>query len=183
MIKDSRQLYGVNAPTAEEVRAAWAAYAAEKIAAGQFPFSADPGVMSFRKSNKRLKAYVNEGRWIADCPRCNGGVAVWVGMPDAACYDCGRVFSDIRFPSADKILKAERLLMKRPSSMNMNWDPDLQTIANLKEENLLHGYDFSDTPSQYEEVDDIEEYVPPTVPTTPTDDIVPPGPPPIVVTP
>lgn len=180
MIKDSRQMYGYAATTPEEVRAAWSEYVAEKFRRGQVPFAEDAAVTGFRHSDKRLRAYINEGRWVADCPRCNSGIAVWVGMPDAACYDCGRVFSDIKFPKEAERLRAENVLLKRESLTNMCWDPDTESVADLKAENALQGVDATDAPVQ-PPVDDVEPYIPPELPSTPDDDIVPPAIPPPVI--
>lgn len=144
MIRDSRHMYGIQAETPGQVRGAWAAHIEEKLRRGQMPFGEDLTISDFVPSNRHLKAYVNEGRWVADCPRCNGGIAVWAGMPDAACYDCGRIFSDIKFPKDRDRVRAERVLSKRKSTRRMHWDPDNESVEDLKVENAVQGVDFTE---------------------------------------
>jgi hypothetical protein len=84
-------------------------------------------------ASPRLKAYVNHGRWVADCP-CGGGIACGPDSPDAVCYDC-RTERNISFPSASRIATATELLSARPLK-HQNWRPDQgESVTELRAEN------------------------------------------------
>ncbi len=84
-----------------------------------------------KQTTRKAYAYVNGGRWVADCPVCNGGIACWTENPDGACLDCGNVFK-IGFP--DDIEQVEAALEKRPTP-RQNWLPG-ETIDMLNAENV-----------------------------------------------
>lgn len=95
-------------------------------------------------------AYVNHGRWIADCPdtRCGNAVAL---DPKQATYHCVggcNLIADIVWPvDVDDITQA---LLERPHDVNRNWAPAGhrqaiatghpmgQTVAELREETREH---------------------------------------------
>lgn len=80
-----------------------------------------------------VDAYVNHGRWVADCP-CNGGELVTPGV-DMVCGSCGMT-STVKFPTVKKRGDIDGLLEKRPV-FNQNWrDEDL---ADLLGENIAVG--------------------------------------------
>ena len=84
-----------------------------------------------------LRAYVNHGRWVADCPACNGGV-LGPNPQDggtAPCLDCGHLYT-IAYPQEWRAIQA--LLVRRPRMENRNWRPG-ETCALLRAENLEHG--------------------------------------------
>lgn len=95
-------------------------------------------------------AYVNHGRWIADCNReyCNNAMEL---RPKQEVFHCTNCLMDatVAWPSkADEIWKA---LSKRPVPQTRNWFPaehDLairagcphgQSVADLLAENEQHG--------------------------------------------
>ena len=81
-----------------------------------------------------LPAYVNEGRWVADCAACPGGIAGWPEHNLGACLSCGRVWT-ITYPQ--DIDRVEALLADRPLR-NRNYEPHKgETLATLESENRL----------------------------------------------
>ena len=82
-------------------------------------------------------AYVSDGRWVADCVRCNSGIACWPENPQACCLGCGALYT-IEFPEPAAIAEATLVLEARPEGL-ANWRPDLgEDVADLKVENLVH---------------------------------------------
>lgn len=79
----------------------------------------------------QVLAYVNLGRWVADCP-CGG--AELVGAEPMICGSCGTV-SEVIWP--DNYNQLERLLQVRPPN-NQNWTPG-EPETQLEEENIMHG--------------------------------------------
>lgn len=78
-----------------------------------------------------VAAYVNHGRWVADC-LCGGGLACWPDHPRAACFDCGAVYG-VSFPSASTMTDAANALaLRRPA--NQNWSPSAETPSDLLDE-------------------------------------------------
>lgn len=67
-----------------------------------------------------LHAYVNRGRWLADCPYCNNGILIHPEWSEAVCpgRGCYRVFSSIEIPADWGAIEAE--LVKRPM-LNQHW--------------------------------------------------------------
>lgn len=85
-----------------------------------------------------IKARFNQGRWIADCPHCNGAE---LAMPGEA-FICGNpVCPDLTFSYSVKFPKfkaqIEEILRQRPIA-NMNWEPG-EALKGLRAENKLHG--------------------------------------------
>lgn len=84
-----------------------------------------------RKSTKAVDAYVNHGRWVADC-RCNGAELVAPGE-DLLCGSCGTT-TPVKFPpNADEI---DALLSKR-LPVNQNWRGE--DVTELIGENIAWG--------------------------------------------
>lgn len=84
-----------------------------------------------------VPAYVSDGRWVADCVRCNSGIACWLENPKACCLACGALYT-ISFPAPDVIAEATLVLEARPDGL-ANWRPDRgEDVADLKVENLVH---------------------------------------------
>lgn len=81
-------------------------------------------------------AYVNHGRWVIDCPNCNGGIRA--DADEVVCRDCGHSYK-VRFPGDRE--QAQRILSHRPVE-NQNWLPDTETLADLKAENAVRGISF-----------------------------------------
>lgn len=78
-----------------------------------------------------LHAYVNWGRWVADCPTCWAGIACWPDNPDAACFGCGTVWP-ITYPTDHAEIAAA--LEPRPEP-NRNWTPG-ETLPMLVAETM-----------------------------------------------
>jgi DNA-directed RNA polymerase subunit M/transcription elongation factor TFIIS len=81
-------------------------------------------------------AYINHGRWVIDCPNCNGGVLA--NAEEVTCRDCGHTYK-VKFPEDKE--QAEQVMSHR-SVVNQNWHPDTETLADLKAENALRGLKF-----------------------------------------
>lgn len=99
-------------------------------------------------SPRQLIAYVNDGRWIADCPHCRAGMMLdpeWTRFPclGAGCY---RLYSDVLWPP--NVRAIEEALYRRPMR-NQHWgtergtkrDPGLpvETVDDLEQDNGRHG--------------------------------------------
>lgn len=97
----------------------------------------------------RIKAYVNHGRWVAECPDvgCRGAELVKPGVP-FVCGSCHR--SDflkkgngkeyghkhsVQFPAWKETI--ERILAVRPTE-NRNWWIG-EAVSDLRRENRKHG--------------------------------------------
>lgn len=87
-----------------------------------------------------IPAYVNEGRWVADCPACNGGMATSPEHAHSFCADCGTIYA-VEHPPAGLIRQAENVLQHR-QPRNRNWLPDREDIPDLQAENVLRGLPF-----------------------------------------
>jgi len=86
----------------------------------------------------RLTAYVNDGRWIADCS-CGAGVVLDLGFAIGRCLECGAVYDVEKHVALPATWKAiERALVKRPQPANRNWQAP-ETVADLQRENREHG--------------------------------------------
>lgn len=89
------------------------------------------------------QAYVNHGRWVADCKmidpltgeECMGAELVVPGE-DFVCGSC-RQSSPVAFPSAKGRKEIDRLLAVRPPS-KQNWNLD-EDVAVLVGENIARG--------------------------------------------
>lgn len=125
MIRDQRTMLGARRlSTPADVRAFWQAYAS-RLGVPLVP------------QDTAVVAYVNESRWVADCPACNGGMAAWPENAQACCLDCGGVYT-LTFPPASDIAKAAAVLEARPTAAR-NWRPEREKIAALVAENLARG--------------------------------------------
>ncbi len=97
------------------------------------------------KTQKSLKAYVNHGRWLVDCPQCGGAEIVKVSKPfecrgknnagfHGETTECGCVM-DVEWPNEK--LAIEAILIKRKLE-NRNWAWG-ETADDLKGENVKQG--------------------------------------------
>jgi hypothetical protein len=92
---------------------------------------AKAGVESF--TGGKIQAYVNHGRWVADCP-CNGAELV---DPDhkMLCGSCGAEH-DVQFPGPKTRARIEELLdLREPMFRNWTFEP----VSELEAENIEHG--------------------------------------------
>lgn len=88
-----------------------------------------------RESSKVVLAYISGGKWVADCPTCNGGIAAWVDNPRGACLDCGTIY-DVKFPPAADVAEAIDVLSARPDPLTRSWLVQKgETVADLIAEN------------------------------------------------
>ena len=91
------------------------------------------------KSSK-LKACIDNGRWIVRCPDCHGAELVSRKWKKFYCISCsnsehGHKIRPVQFPkNADRI---EETLLKRPHHDFMYWEPG-QTIRQLKSKKEFH---------------------------------------------
>lgn len=84
-------------------------------------------------------ARVNHGRWIADCPDCEGSECITADDPVFMCLSCGN--KDVRgslrpvlWPDADERSKLERILVLRRDIKTRNWTYD-ETVHKMMREN------------------------------------------------
>lgn len=141
-LRDSRDMTGGSLHTTpSEVRASWRVYVDELRLRGRgFPNRPD-GELELLELDDELVAYVNAGRWVADCP-CGAGVACWPAMREACCYDCGTI-RPVAFPPARERAKGEAVLLLRENPDAMHWKPQTETVDDLKLENLERGVRFA----------------------------------------
>lgn len=88
-------------------------------------------------------ARVNAGRWIADCPDCNGAEFVWLANPRLWCVGCrnaalGGAWRAVTVPSAEDRAAIEAALAVRANPAHRNWQ-EPETVENLLAENAAMG--------------------------------------------
>lgn len=93
-------------------------------------------------------AYINHGRWIAECPAegCNGAQVASEKTRQFWCLHCGNAEIDfawrhVRFPRYRTAI--ESILVQRPSAradraLTRNWVRG-ETVIDLRAENVKHG--------------------------------------------
>ena len=67
-----------------------------------------------------LKARVDDGRWLVDCPNCNSALVISETLPKFVCAECGSPDSDGRYRKViypENREEIERLLLLRPAGM------------------------------------------------------------------
>lgn len=99
--------------------------------------------VTLKENAGEVEAYVNGGRWVANCPNCNGGIACDPDISEGCCTDCGFVYT-VAFPHPNTVRGAETVLLKREDLQNMNWLPHKEEISDLKAENASRGFDFTE---------------------------------------
>ena len=111
--------------TPGEIDEYWDHYAAGGLARTGAMFANRPDATSFRSSRKKLVAYLNHSRWVADCPmaECNGGIALWHDNPRAACLDCGTIFTSIEWPKETDMARALVAASGMRHEDEVNYDP------------------------------------------------------------
>lgn len=92
-----------------------------------------------RVTSSPVGAYVSEGRWVAECPDCNGAELVTPGDP-FMCLSCGNVlighaYRAVIFPA--ELAAIEDALAVRAFAVNRNWRPG-EMAAQLRAENAQH---------------------------------------------
>lgn len=75
----------------------------------------------------KARAYVNFGRWIADCPmNCGSAMQLSSGQGMFHCSEC-TFMTEVEWPSnPDEIWQA---LLERPAKKNRNWFPSNHELA------------------------------------------------------
>ena len=83
-------------------------------------------------------AYVNHGRWVADCPTTDCPEAHLAQPGDKFdCVNCGTV-GRVEFP--DNHTDIDEVLERRPVPQTRNWTPG-ESLEELVEENRAHDLD------------------------------------------
>lgn len=122
-------MYGARPQSAAEIEALWRLRS-------ERGFEMRGLATDLLETGETIPAYVNIGRWVAECPGCNGGIACWPDHPRGCCLDCGRVYK-IRFPAKRSRERAEKLLLAR-SQLNRNWHPhQRESVSELAAENEI----------------------------------------------
>lgn len=95
------------------------------------------GITTHRRTEP-VTAYVNDGRWVADCP-CGSGILLVPGWALGTCFECGGIAA-IVWPSEKEIVAIDAALGERAKRSTMNWTPEesveslqLETLANADE--------------------------------------------------
>lgn len=98
---------------------------------------------------RTVTPYINQGRWVADCPNCGSGIACWDRNPEACCLGnrCGHVYTVAWQPAAVRA-EVERVLAVRLED-HQNWEAQRgETVEELKIENVLQlGVPHTERPS------------------------------------
>jgi hypothetical protein len=87
-------------------------------------------------SPEPTKAYVNHGRWVANCVWCLTGMLTQPHWRIACCGECGARYSSARVHFPENIEAIEKILLRRVRRDQQNWD-DRQSVDELKKENRL----------------------------------------------
>ena len=83
------------------------------------------------------EAYVNQGRWVADCPDVDCSEAHKVAPGDwFGCSNCGAI-AEVSFP--DNHAQIDAVLSMRRVPQTRNWTDE--TVHDLEQENRQHGMD------------------------------------------
>lgn len=134
-LRDQRTMTGDRLHrTVADVQAGWEEWAAKHgmiVRARR----GDPA-LELRHSKTILPVYISGGRWIADCPNCNGGVAAWPYHGHGACLDCGTIYR-LDYPTGEEVARAVELLTPRREE-HRNWHRHLgEDVEHLEIENRL----------------------------------------------
>lgn len=96
------------------------------------------GMAPYTWDREPPRAYVNQARWVCDCPNCNNSPSVSLRWGKALCHECGAVFNRIIFPPGEDIARIEKLFIDR-DEMNRNWYPWRESVVNIEDENMAQG--------------------------------------------
>lgn len=95
------------------------------------------------KAAEAVVAYVNHGRWVADCPdpACAGAELVDPAEPLFYCLSCynaavGGAWRPVRFPPRSARQAIEQALLERARPERRNWYPG-ETVEDLRREHAL----------------------------------------------
>lgn len=133
--------------SADDIEGAWERHRAMLVQNGYRIFPGRPGVnenLDWIEGEESLVAQVIGNRWATRCPHCNDGIALWQENPQAACLTCGRVYSNIQWPSPKEMEVAVAALLKRPDLGTRFWNPAEQSVKELHAENAEHAEEVGD---------------------------------------
>ena len=68
--------------------------------------------------SSEVEAYINHGRWVVDCS-CNGAGLTAPDFKLSCCFDCGRIYTTVKFPEQRK--EIEKILVARRDKVRRNW--------------------------------------------------------------
>lgn len=125
-----------------------------KVRAAGFDAAAVPGPEVVAQDAAPAVAYVNEGRWVADCPSegCHGAMLLLgdrrAGFLCGSCFNAevGHRYRPVQWPEERPDIEA--VLAERPVPGTRNWTPAArpgwsrgrgETVADLVAENEAHG--------------------------------------------
>lgn len=101
----------------------------------------DPPTKVFASS---VPVRINHGRWIVDCPFCPGAQMADPEDRRFFCVDCLHAGTPaegcwlrVEWPPADRRAAAEELLERRLVP-HQNWQPETESIGDLRRENEQH---------------------------------------------
>lgn len=97
--------------------------------------------INWQASGDPLVPEVNHGRWIVQCPYCDGAAFAEEGEP-FFCAEClmlenGGMARPVAFPETKDQIEA--VLLRRDQDKNRNWKKT-ESIDDLKRENREHGH-------------------------------------------
>jgi len=100
------------------------------------------GVVDWAPSGDPLYAQILESNWDTKC-ECGERMVVDVGQP-FYCPNCENAVNGYKarpviFPDNKLQKEIERILVLRPFPQNRNWIAPLETLDDLKQENIDHG--------------------------------------------
>lgn len=138
-LQDQRQMTGPTIlETEQQIRDFWAEKGrTEGFRMRQVEEGLNPP-HELREDVREVRAYVSDGRWVADCLNCAGGIAAGPRFSEGACLGCGTVFR-LRHPDPEQIQAAVEILAMRPLG-SRHWRPWRETADDLARENELHGF-------------------------------------------
>jgi len=91
--------------------------------------------MPVQVDGRTLTAYVNEGRWVADCPHCFAGISIHPEWDFAACLECCRTYRSVTLPVTWPDIEA--VLDVRPVRYQ-HWQTR-ESVEDLERENVEAG--------------------------------------------
>jgi hypothetical protein len=90
-------------------------------------------------SRKTVVVHISAGKWVADCPDCNGGIAAWPLHERGACLDCGTAFH-LAYPSREDCLELAELMAARPERARNFFPHKDETIDDARRENAVNRF-------------------------------------------
>lgn len=86
-----------------------------------------------QKARAKIRAYISDNRWVADCSNCNSGIALHPDVNLVVCLECGESYTVTWPKDRDKV---EEALVCRPRK-NRHWFPH-ETVDDLHRQNEEH---------------------------------------------